>query len=58
MANEIFDHDECMRLLATQKVGRLAVVAGQYPSVTPVNFALDDGTIVFRSGAGMKLDAA
>jgi nitroimidazol reductase NimA-like FMN-containing flavoprotein (pyridoxamine 5'-phosphate oxidase superfamily) len=58
MTTEVLDRDECMRLLATQPVGRLAVVAGQYPMVVPVNFALDRGIIVFRSGPGIKLDAA
>jgi len=47
-----------MRLLATQRVGRLAAVAGHHPLVMPVNFALDHGIIVFRSSAGLKLDAA
>jgi nitroimidazol reductase NimA-like FMN-containing flavoprotein (pyridoxamine 5'-phosphate oxidase superfamily) len=58
VVTEILDRDECMRLLATQQVGRLAVVAGHYPLVVPVNFALDRGIIVFRSNLGVKLDAA
>ena len=58
MTTRILDHDECMRLLATQRVGRLAAVAGHHPLVMPVNFALDHGIIVFRSSAGVKIDAA
>lgn len=58
MPTEILDTGECERLLATQQVGRLAVVVDRYPIVFPVNFALDGGTIVFRAGAGTKLTAA
>jgi nitroimidazol reductase NimA-like FMN-containing flavoprotein (pyridoxamine 5'-phosphate oxidase superfamily) len=55
---EILDRGECERLLASQEIGRLAVVVDRYPMVFPVSFALDNGTIVFRSGAGTKLTAA
>jgi nitroimidazol reductase NimA-like FMN-containing flavoprotein (pyridoxamine 5'-phosphate oxidase superfamily) len=49
--------EECWRLLATQQVGRLAVMVGHYPLVFPVNFALDDKVIVFRTAPGTKLYA-
>lgn len=58
MPTEILDRSECERLLASQRVGRLAVVVDRYPMVFPVNFALDHGTIVFRAAAGTKLTAA
>jgi nitroimidazol reductase NimA-like FMN-containing flavoprotein (pyridoxamine 5'-phosphate oxidase superfamily) len=58
MATEVLERDECLRLLASQTVGRLAVMVGGYPQVTPVNFALDDDMVVFRSGPGAKLSAA
>jgi uncharacterized protein len=50
------DRDECLELLATQTIGRLAVPDhGHYPPhIVPVNFALDDDRIVFRSDAGLK----
>jgi nitroimidazol reductase NimA-like FMN-containing flavoprotein (pyridoxamine 5'-phosphate oxidase superfamily) len=51
------DADECWRLLASQQVGRLAVMVGQYPRVFPVNYAVDGGTIVFRTAPGTKLYA-
>jgi nitroimidazol reductase NimA-like FMN-containing flavoprotein (pyridoxamine 5'-phosphate oxidase superfamily) len=51
------DADECWRLLATQQVGRLAVMVGQYPLVFPVNYAVDGRMIVFRTARGTKLDA-
>jgi nitroimidazol reductase NimA-like FMN-containing flavoprotein (pyridoxamine 5'-phosphate oxidase superfamily) len=46
---------ECWRLLATQPVGRIAVILGHYPLVFPVNFALEGRSIIFRTGAGTKL---
>jgi nitroimidazol reductase NimA-like FMN-containing flavoprotein (pyridoxamine 5'-phosphate oxidase superfamily) len=55
---EVLDRSECERLLASQQVGRLAVVVDRYPMVFPVNFAVDNGTIVFRAGRGSKLTAA
>jgi nitroimidazol reductase NimA-like FMN-containing flavoprotein (pyridoxamine 5'-phosphate oxidase superfamily) len=52
----IIERDECLRLLAGDEIGRLAVVAGNTAVVVPVNFALDGETIVFRTDAGTKLD--
>ena len=49
--------DECLRLLATQEVGRLVVTAAGRPQVFPVNYALDGDTIVFRTAPGTKLSA-
>jgi nitroimidazol reductase NimA-like FMN-containing flavoprotein (pyridoxamine 5'-phosphate oxidase superfamily) len=46
---------DCWQLLGTQMVGRVAVIVGHYPLVFPVNFALDNKTIVFRTGSGTKL---
>jgi nitroimidazol reductase NimA-like FMN-containing flavoprotein (pyridoxamine 5'-phosphate oxidase superfamily) len=50
------ERDECLRLLAGDEIGRLAVVAGNTAVVVPVNYALDGETIVFRTDAGTKLD--
>jgi nitroimidazol reductase NimA-like FMN-containing flavoprotein (pyridoxamine 5'-phosphate oxidase superfamily) len=55
---EILTREECLRLLATEEVGRLAVVLGRQPLVVPVNYVLDGETIVFRSDAGTKLATA
>lgn len=50
---------ECLSLLTTQRVGRLAVVSEQgQPAVFPVNYALDGDTVVVRTDEGTKLDAA
>ena len=49
---------ECLHLLATQVVGRVAIVVDGRASVFPVNYVLDRGRIVFRTDEGTKLDAA
>jgi nitroimidazol reductase NimA-like FMN-containing flavoprotein (pyridoxamine 5'-phosphate oxidase superfamily) len=49
---------ECVELLASQVVGRIAVVVDGRASVFPVNYVLDHGHIVFRTDEGTKLDAA
>ena len=58
MTTEILSSQECLRLLGTQQVGRLAVLAGQHPMVVPVNYAIDGDVVVFRSAPGTKLRAA
>jgi uncharacterized protein len=53
---EILGRDECLRLLATDEIGRLAVVVANTPLVVPVNYALDGDAVVFRTDPGTKLD--
>jgi uncharacterized protein len=48
----------CWMLLRSAGVGRLAVAIDAHPDIFPVNFVVDHGTIVFRTGAGSKLSAA
>ena len=48
----------CWALLRTTSVGRLAVWVEDHPDIFPVNYAVDHGTAVFRSGAGTKVSAA
>jgi nitroimidazol reductase NimA-like FMN-containing flavoprotein (pyridoxamine 5'-phosphate oxidase superfamily) len=52
------DEDRCRALLAEAIVGRVAVLVSGVPHVVPVNYALLDGDVVFRSGTGTKLHAA
>ena len=52
------DGTECWRLLEATEVGRLAVSMANHPDIFPINYVVDDETIVFRSGAGTKLAAA
>jgi len=54
----LIDEAECLVLLASQSVGRVAVSVGAVPAVFPVNFGVLDNTIVFRTAAGTKLDVA
>jgi uncharacterized protein len=49
---------ECFERLATQVVGRVAIVVDGRASVFPVNYVLDRGNVVFRTDEGTKLDAA
>jgi uncharacterized protein len=53
---QVIDRDECLRLLADDEIGRLAVVAGNTAVVLPVNYALDGETVVFRTDPDTKLD--
>ena len=55
---EILDRAECLRLLATSPIGRIAVTIGALPVILPVNFLLDGERILIRTGGGTKLDAA
>lgn len=50
--------DECWAQLAGAQIGRLAFTAHSgTPVILPVNYAVDDRTIVIRSGLGPKLSA-
>ena len=53
---EELGRQECLELLATQSIGRLAVADhGHYPPhIVPVNFVLDGDRVVFRSDWGLK----
>jgi nitroimidazol reductase NimA-like FMN-containing flavoprotein (pyridoxamine 5'-phosphate oxidase superfamily) len=55
---EIIPRQECLRLLASQKVGRLGFVDDDQPMILPVNYALAGDIVVFRTGEGPKLDSA
>jgi GNAT superfamily N-acetyltransferase len=47
-----------LRLLGSQEVGRLAVSVAYHPDIFPINYVVDDATIVFRTAEGTKLAAA
>jgi nitroimidazol reductase NimA-like FMN-containing flavoprotein (pyridoxamine 5'-phosphate oxidase superfamily) len=49
---------ECVGLLASSSVGRIGVTLDGRPVILPVNFAVVDGSILFRTGHGTKLAAA
>jgi nitroimidazol reductase NimA-like FMN-containing flavoprotein (pyridoxamine 5'-phosphate oxidase superfamily) len=50
--------DECLRLLARERLGRIGVCVDQQPVLLPVNYAMDGNHIVFRTDPGTKLHAA
>jgi nitroimidazol reductase NimA-like FMN-containing flavoprotein (pyridoxamine 5'-phosphate oxidase superfamily) len=53
---EELSEQECERLLASQDLGRVAMVIDGRPQIFPVNYAFADGVVVFRTGEGLKLD--
>lgn len=55
---ELLDTDQCLDLVARATVGRVGVTVGALPAIFPVNFALSEGAVVFRTGEGTKLAAA
>jgi nitroimidazol reductase NimA-like FMN-containing flavoprotein (pyridoxamine 5'-phosphate oxidase superfamily) len=60
LALEEMERDECLSLLKTQQIGRLAVADHGYypPHIVPVNFTLDGESVVFRSNPGLKFKLA
>lgn len=51
----VLDPQACWNLLAGEQVGRLAVSVAGRPDIFPLNFAVVDGAIVFRTAEGTKL---
>jgi len=54
----ILSRAESLELLASASVGRVVLTANALPAALPVNYVVDGETVVFRTGAGIKLDAA
>jgi nitroimidazol reductase NimA-like FMN-containing flavoprotein (pyridoxamine 5'-phosphate oxidase superfamily) len=52
---EWLHRDECLALLTTVELGRLAVVSDGEPLVVPVNFTYEDGSVVIHTDEGTKL---
>lgn len=55
---EVLSRDESLALASRSPVGRVALVVGGAPVVVPVNFALFQGDVVFRTSSASKLLAA
>jgi len=49
--------DECWQLLREHEFGRLAFHLGPEVHLTPINYAVDGDTLLFRTAAGSKLVA-
>jgi uncharacterized protein len=41
--------EECLKRLGTHSIGRVVFCSGRSPQVYPVNFALHEGSIVFKT---------
>jgi nitroimidazol reductase NimA-like FMN-containing flavoprotein (pyridoxamine 5'-phosphate oxidase superfamily) len=56
---EILSDAECVKLLRSHDLGRLALVdRAVRPLIFPVNYFFDEGVIAFRTAPGTKLDLA
>jgi hypothetical protein len=55
---ENLESQQCWELLRQVSVGRLAVWIDDHPDIFPLNYAVDHGTLVFRTGEGTKLGGA
>jgi nitroimidazol reductase NimA-like FMN-containing flavoprotein (pyridoxamine 5'-phosphate oxidase superfamily) len=53
---EELDEDQCLSLIAGGGIGRIAYASRFGPAVLPVNYALQDGAVVFRTAAHGPLD--
>lgn len=56
-AAEILEPQECWRLLGEASVGRLALIVDGHPDVFPVNYKVDNESLLFRTGTGTKQQA-
>ncbi len=55
---EVLPLNQCLTLLRSRPLGRLAYLDAGQPTVVPVNHLVDGTTVVLRSLSGGKLDAA
>ena len=51
----ILSDEECWEFLGSQEFGRLAFHLAEQVHITPINYAVDDGTLLFRTAEGSKL---
>ena len=49
---------QCWQALREGVVGRIAVVHERRPDIFPINYAVDHGTLVFRTGSGTLFQSA
>jgi nitroimidazol reductase NimA-like FMN-containing flavoprotein (pyridoxamine 5'-phosphate oxidase superfamily) len=52
---QALDEAQSWQFLSEHRIGRLAVVIGGEPDIFPVNYVVDDRSIVFRTAEGSKL---
>ena len=52
---EVLPRRECLELLSLVGIGRIGVLVDSAPEIYPVNFVVDEDSIVFRTDSGSKL---
>jgi nitroimidazol reductase NimA-like FMN-containing flavoprotein (pyridoxamine 5'-phosphate oxidase superfamily) len=55
---EVLTRHHCLELLSKSKVGRVIFTENALPAALPVNFAVLDQDVIFRTATGSKLAAA
>src|SRR5918995_1902393 len=55
---EVLSREESLDLLASVPLGRIVITQRALPAILPVNFVLDHGSVVIRTGEGSKLAVA
>ena len=56
---EVLDRTECVRLLETRSLGRIAISVDALPTILPVNYAMvGDDQVVIRTRRGTRLSTA
>lgn len=55
---KVLDREQCLRRLEAHGVGRIGAIVCGRPVIYPVNYAIHDGAIVFRTRRGGELDSA
>ena len=55
VAKDVLTTEECWALLRTHELGRLAFHLGSEVHLTPINYAVEHDTLLFRTAEGSKL---
>jgi len=55
-ALEVLSERQCLNLLASRTLGRIAFSVGDQPEIFPISYATDGAIVVFRTASGTKLD--
>ena len=58
IGSTVLSTNECLDLLRSTDVGRLAVSITNLPDIFPINYIVDRGAVLFRTAEGTKLAAA
>jgi len=48
--------DECWSVLKSHSLGRLSILIKEWPRIFPVDYAVGEGALVFRTDVGTKLE--